>query len=381
MRLLFLSFLVCFHLLWNKGYGQNALKTKYREWLEDDERIEVSSWYAETEIEFEKDWSFEFLGTVDAWSGATPNGLPPEESDPGKPNEWLNVVPEEIRKAGLFTIRKEVPEYNFSFEYGISDEPDYLSRSYALQYSYKLAAETLLLNAGISFQDDSVQNADGAFVEKTTPTITFGLNRILDKFTSFTLNLSYSWPSGYLSDPYKGVPANERFASVPDEVFLFKENRPDQREIFVLYSEISRYFESLALGGHMSYRYFQDDFELDGHTLEIESNKRLGDSLVWSPRYRYYRQSKASFYSPLARKYESYLDSPNPSLGPFYSADHRLSSLESHSYGLKISYFLRDNLIADLGFDRYLTSGKDVFTDPRVYPDANVFTLGLQWEY
>jgi hypothetical protein len=55
--------------------------------------------------------------------------------------------------------------------------------------------------------------------------------------------------------------------------------------------------------------------------------------------------------------------------------------LESHSYGLKISYFIKDGLIADLGFDRYLTSGKDVFTDPRVYPDANVFTLGLQWEY
>ena len=381
MRLLFSSFLICIHLLWNKGYSQNAFKAKYREWLEDDDRIEVSSWYAETEIEFENDWSFEFLGTVDAWSGATPNGLPPDESDPGKPNEWLNEVPEEIRKAGLFSIRKEASDYNFSFEYGISDEPDYISRSYALQYSYKLAAETLLLNTGFSFQDDSVQNADNAFVEKTTPTFTLGFNRILDKYTSLTLNLSYSWPSGYLSDPYKAVPAKEMISSDPDEVFLFKENRPDRREIFILYSDISRYFESLKLGAHMSYRYFKDDYELEGHTLEIESNKRMGDSLVWSPRYRYYRQSQALFYSPLARKYQSYMHTPNSSTGPFYSADHRLSSFESHSYGLKISYFLKDNLIADLGFDRYLTSRKDVFTDPRVHPDANVFTLGLQWEY
>jgi len=169
MRLLFLSFLICFHLLWNKGYGQNALKAKYREWLEDDNRIEVNSWYAETEIELEKDWSFEFLGTIDAWSGATPNGLPPSYSSPTLP--WLNNVPEEIRKAGLFTLRKETLDYDFSFEYGISDEPDYLSRSYAIKYSHKLAAETLILNSGLSLQDDSVKNFVGNFVEKKTPSI------------------------------------------------------------------------------------------------------------------------------------------------------------------------------------------------------------------
>ena len=265
MRLLFSSFLICIHLLWNKGYRQNAFKAKYREWLEDDDRIEVSSWYAKLK------WIWKWLvfwisGYGDAWSGATPNGLPPDESDPGKPNEWLNEVPEEIRKAGLFSIRKEASDYNFSFEYGISDEPDYISRSYALQYSYKLAAETLLLNTGFSFQDDSVQNADNAFVEKTTPTFTLGFNRILDKYTSLTLNLSYSWPSGYLSDPYKAVPAKEMISSDPDEVFLFKENR-QIGEIFILYSDISRYFESLKLGAHMSYRYFKDDYELEGQLL------------------------------------------------------------------------------------------------------------------
>jgi hypothetical protein len=35
----------------------------------------------------------------------------------------------------------------------------------------------------------------------------------------------------------------------------------------------------------------------------------------------------------------------------------------------------------DAGYDRYLTDGKDGLTDNRVYPDANVFTIGLQWEY
>ena len=73
-------------------------------------------------------------------------------------NEWLRVVPEEIRKAGLFTLLKKNPNHDFSFEYGISDEPDYLSRSYAVQYSHSMAADTLILNMGLSLQDDTVKN-------------------------------------------------------------------------------------------------------------------------------------------------------------------------------------------------------------------------------
>ena len=95
--------LLFIRLLEISSWGQNYLRGKYREWIEDNDRVEVRSWYAETEIELEPGWSLDFLGTIDAWSGATPNGLPPSYSSPTLP--WLNNVPEEIRKAGLFTLR------------------------------------------------------------------------------------------------------------------------------------------------------------------------------------------------------------------------------------------------------------------------------------
>jgi len=148
--------LLFFRLFEISSWGQSYLRGKYREWIEDDDRVEVKSWYAETEIELQQGWSLDFLGTIDAWSGATPYGLPPTEAS--TENEWLLRVPEEIRKAGLFTLNKRTPNHDFSFEYGISDEPDYLSRSYAIKYSHKLAAETLILNSGLSLQDDSVKN-------------------------------------------------------------------------------------------------------------------------------------------------------------------------------------------------------------------------------
>ena len=131
MRVLSLSlWLLLIRLLEISSWGQNYLRGKYREWIEDNDRVEVRSWYAETEISLDQDWSFEFLGTIDAWSGATPNGLAPTHSSSTLP--WLENVPEEIRKAVLFTFKKRTQHHDFSIEYGISDEPDYLSRSYAV---------------------------------------------------------------------------------------------------------------------------------------------------------------------------------------------------------------------------------------------------------
>jgi hypothetical protein len=382
MKRLFLHTLVFAHLISSKGNGQNSLQAKYREWIEDDDRVEVRSWYAETEVELEQDWSFEFLGTIDAWSGATPDGMPPISGS--TTNSWLLAVPEEIRKAGLLTLQKGTQHHDFSLEYGISDEPDYLSRSYAVQYSYKLAADTLIFNTGLYLQDDSVKDFTGNFVNKKTPSLSVGLTRILNKFTTVSFNMSYSSPYGYLSDPYKGVPVpdSQRY-SIPsiDTISLVPENRPDEREIFVIYSEISRYLERLKIGTHLSYRYFKDNHELTGHTFEVELLRRFADKLIFSPHYRFYRQNQVSFYSPKVIDYQPYMQAPNPTTGPFYSADYRLSSFDSHSLGLKISYFLKDDLLVDVGYDRYLTAGKDDITDNRVYPDANVFTIGFQWEY
>ena len=369
--------LLFFRLLEISSWGQSYLRGKYREWIEDDDRVEVKSWYAETEVELQQGWSLDFLGTIDAWSGATPYGLPPTEAS--TENEWLLRVPEEIRKAGLFTLNKGTLNHDLSFEYGISDEPDYLSRSYAVQYSYKMAADTLIFNTGLSLQDDSVKDFAGDFVSKKTPSLSAGLTRILDKFTSISINISYSWPSGFLNDSYKRTPVD-----LQGTILLEPENRPNKRKIFIFYSELSRYIESLKAGIHLNYRYFQDDHDLIGHTFEIEGSRRLGEKWMLSPRYRFYTQNQTSFYSAEIRKpefFNTYMTSPNPSVGPFYSADHRLSAFDSHTMGLKASCFLNDSIHLDLSYDRYLTEGRDGITDNRLYPEANIFTVGLQWEY
>ena len=156
---------------------------------------------------------------------------------------------------------------------------------------------------------------------------------------------------------------------------------PVKEKIYTFQTEISRYLESVEIGSHLDYRLFLDDSDLSGHTVEVEMNKRFFDSWILTPRYRFYRQEQASYYSPKVRKFEPTMVNPDDTNGPFYSADYRLSAFDSHTFGLKISHLLSDAIIFDAGYDRYTIYGRDKFTEAKVYPQADVFTLGLQWQF
>ena len=113
----------------------------------------------------------------------------------------------------------------------------------------------------------------------------------------------------------------------------------------------------------------------------MEWNKKIEDEWVISPRGRFYRQDQSNFYNSKLRNYQPYFDSPNPASGPYHSSDYRLSSFDSLSLGIKIVRLMREDLKLDFSYDRYKTNGRDSITSDLVYPKANVFSLGFQWDY
>lgn len=274
---------------------------------------------------------------------------------------------------------------------GISDEPDYLSRSYATKISRRFAKDTFTVSAGLSYQDDEVDSGVPGgpalgIQSKRTPELMFGLYRMLDAYSSVSFNLTYGRPKGYLSDPYKQIGATETlFPGDPlleqDVFYLYPENRPDKRDTFTAYLEGKKYFNELEGSLETSYRFFADNSDLQGHTIELKWLQRVGEKIVLQPMYRFYQQSQADFYNIT-------LDGTgiSPSLQPngntpYYSADYRLSDLSASTFGIKVTYFKTQELSFDLSLDRYLVKGRDGVTDQRVYPDAKVMTLGMQWEF
>ena len=366
----------------SRASSEKALKLKFQDWNEDDDRIRVRSWYAEANTPINSSWDISVTGIVDSISGATPWGTPPTQNS----DDWL-VTLDERREAGIISLSSSIDNYDFSFELGRSEESDYLSRSYALTTSRGFAEDTLTLSSGISYLDDDVDSdVPGGpglgILSRKTPEIFLGIYRIIDPKTTLSLNLTYGRPKGYLSDPYKQIGRNEPLfhGSLEEDLFLYSENRPNKRDTFVVYLEGAKYFEKLDATLESSYRYFTDDSDLSGHTLELQWLQRLNDRLILRPLFRYYIQNPADFYM-VTLDGTNIEPTPQPNgTGPhYYSSDYRLSKLRGMTLGLKLTYFAKDNLSFDLSLDRYEMKGMDNQTDQRVYPSANVITVGTQW--
>ena len=372
-------------LLAGKLFSEKAFRLKFQDWVEDDDRIRVRSWYTEAGASLKNGWEVGVVGMVDTITGSTPYGTPPTDNR----NDWLAELEDE-RTAGVISLATQKDDYKFSFEYGLSEESDYLSRSYAAGVSRGFAEDTLTLSAGLSYLDDEVDSdvpgGPGLGIQaRRTPEIFLGVERILDPQTKFSFNLTYSRPKGYLSDPYRIIGLTETlFAGQPEEVdvvYPYSENRPNKRETFVTYLEGVRLFKELDASAEASYRFFTDDSDLSGHTFEFQWLQRFGDKFVLRPLFRHYRQNAADFYF-LTLDGTGIIPDPQPDgTGSFYSSDYRLSEFKANTYGLKLTYFHRSDLSFDLSYDRYAVTGTDGQTDQRVYPDAGVLTFGFQWGF
>ena len=378
IRLLVIATLLA--LVSRKTVAQKALRMKFQDWNEDDDRIRVRSWYVEAETMLGEQWGLDVVGLVDVISGATPMGRTPTND----PDDWLAQMDEE-RRAGIVTLSQEGDVYDFSFEFGLSHEPDYLSRSYAARLSRSFASDTLTFNAGLSYLDDVVDTnvpggPDFGDQDKSTPEFMFGIHRILSPKSTVLLNLSYGRPNGYLSDPHKGIGYSQVFFGTK-QTFITNENRPEERETYAAYVETTRFFESLNASLETSYRFFADDADLTGHTLEVKWLQRMGEKFVLRPIIRHYLQNQTDFYLSSLDGTGIIPGAKPTRTAPYYSADYRLSDLRTLTYGLKLTYFPQDDFSLDLAFDRYDMKGRDGITSQLMYPDANVLTLGLQWEF
>jgi len=375
----FVSILLFF--LASKLFSEKAFRLKFQDWVEDDDRIRVRSWYAEAGTSLSNGWEVGIVGMVDTITGSTPYGTPPTDNR----EDWLAELEDE-RRAGVISLSKKYKDYQFSFEYGLSDESDYLSRSYAVGISRGFAEDTLTLNAGFSYLDDEVDTdvlgGPGLGIQsRRTPEIFLGIERILDPQTTLAFNLTYGQPEGYLSDPYRLIEYSV-LSNTTKDFYRENENRPNERETFAAYLEGVRMFKELDASTEVSYRFFADDSDLSGHTFEFQWLQRIGDKFVLRPLLRHYIQNQADFYF-VTLDGSGITPPPRPPNGfaPYYSSDYRLSEFKANTYGLKLTYFHRSDLSFDLSYDRYAVTGTDGQTDQRVYPDAGVLTLGFQWGF
>jgi hypothetical protein len=260
------------------------------------------------------------------------------------------------------------------FSVSSSKEDDYLADTFGMNVSHDLFGGLTTLNLGFSQGRDVVQRVDTAFeADINRYNFRLGLTQVLSR--SLLLGVGYEGVAeeGYLNNPYRsvrvlGATREERYPGTRDSQAVAL------RAIKGFGSGSRPVISSLRA----EYRYFRDNWGVRSSTLGVALQRYFfGERVLGEARYRYYRQSAASFYSD-----------DFPTEMTYMARDKELSTFHSHSLGVKWSWaFWRGSALrasVNLAHD-YLVFDYDDFTDVRngqPYSfDANVLQLFLSAWY
>lgn len=280
---------------------------------------------------------------------------------------------------------------------GRSVEDDYKSHYGSASYRLDLFQKRTSVSVGAGLTSDEVWNSYNPDVLLEEPTeynrrkkkeLVLGIGQIINRNTLVQFNVTYARSEGSLSDPYKKVYVVDegitdfrglidlaglfRFAvdfgfvealnrtgitrllnespyidvlDIADQVLgLKKDNRPDLREQWIYLLRSSHYFKSTNSALHADYRYSDDSWGADSHTLELKWNIGFAEGWQLSPGLRYYSQHAAYFY-------DTYFESI-PKNG-FITADYRLAGFGAISKKLGISKTFGRDYTVYVDYERY----------------------------
>lgn len=239
----------------------------------------------------------------------------------------------EYREAYNLGVTRYLPVGSVSVGVNTSDENDYRSRGFSMLGSWHTENKNTTLNAGVSVSNDDITPKDAIARDKRVTDWIVGVTQVLTPKDITQFNLGYSNGSGYFSDPYKSG-----------------DRRPDSKEKFTFLARWNHFFDNTQGSSHLSYRYYQDTFDIKAHTLDTEYTQPLSDGWTVTPSLRFYTQSAAYFYSgvdpsdPAFAKYASQ---------KYLSLDQRVGTFGAITWGLKVSKQIGTDWMVDFKYENY----------------------------
>ncbi|MCU7923559.1 MAG: DUF3570 domain-containing protein [Candidatus Thiodiazotropha sp. (ex Dulcina madagascariensis)] len=215
-----------------------------------------------------------------------------------------------------------------SLSFTNSDESDYQAETGSFNISHDMFGDLTTVSLGYAVGNDDIsRNGDEEFAASVKrQNYRIGLSQILTKESILSVNWETITDEGFLNNPYRSYrffdPLSEKgFGYLPEKY-------PHTRTSNSLALRLKYYLPyRAALTGE--YRYFNDTWGISANNLEFAYTHPLEKDWVFDLRYRYYTQEAADFYSDLFSRQ----DQQN-----FLARDKELSSFESHSFGVGVSY-------------------------------------------
>ncbi|MEH6581473.1 MAG: DUF3570 domain-containing protein [Halioglobus sp.] len=279
------------------------------------------------------DWSLALDVQYEDMSGASPWFV--GESLGGDPKVIMSGASiEDSRTDVSVTTRYYYDRGNAGFNYTRSEENDYESDAIGLDASFNDSDGLTTYSAAISLSKDDIEPTQGSIQptntlkdEKDIRSGWIGVTRIVSKRAILRFGLGYTYREGFLTDPYK---LNDR--------------RPDERSEWAISTGYRHFFVESNAAIHVDYRYFDDDWGVSSHTVDLAWHQNIGQSSQLVPFLRYYTQDNADFFANLEDIEARY-----------YADDYRLSAYGAFSAGLRFNYSFGDWRV-NLTGERYRTS-------------------------
>jgi len=364
-----------------RGHAEDQVGYRFEKYQEDSGRIGVETDSLLFDLQPKRWLSISGEAVYDAISGFTPTGSPPPNTitfvqTPPPPGSASASVPLSHMKDKRYSASVDATatygHQHFTPEISFSEESDYISKGAALNYSIDLNDKNTTLNGGWSHDWDRVLPHGFLFStqRKNSEEFFVGVNQLVNPKAYFTANLTYGHASGYLNDQYRGVLFDNEPQGDPTTPSLEPENRPRTKQKYIGYISYTQAITPVHASVEASYRLFHDSFDITANTIEVAWYQKFGKQLVISPTFRYYRQNAASFYGT---RFPDFNTAPT-----YYSADYRLSEMESFALGISVNWKIYDRISFDATYKRYVMRGLDGVTSQTAYPSANVFTVGLR---
>lgn len=243
--------------------------------------------------------------------------------------------------------------WKYSLGFNGSTEYDYLSLGINSSLTKESEDKNQSWTVGFSYTADTVKPVGGVPIaqatmvapsmaqpklgttdNKTTYDLLLGYTQILTRLWILQTNFSMGYSSGYLNDPYKFVTLFDETpgATLGNPTSYIYESRPDSR------LKTSLYIASKNTWGMgvstLSYRFLNDDWGLQSHTLEGAFNFGLTEKWRLEPGLRYYRQGAVDFYRIALGQGQA--------IPQHLTADYRLGDLTTIAPSVKVIRKLED---------------------------------------
>ena len=346
--------------------GENQAAYRYEFYSEEHNRMEIQTHSVYFEQKLLEILTAKGELVYDGISGATPTG-----THDAKGKVILTKL-KDLRRAGNLGLEWRFGNHKLNTGGSFSQESDYVSHGVSVGDAIEFNEKNTILQFGVSHNFDSVRQADKkTWSEKNSTEAIIGISQLLSPKDILNVALTFGNDSGYLTDPY-------RLAEYHPTIFPkgfnigVPERRPAHRNKEIILTSLTHHFNSLDASLEGSYRFYYDSYGVDSHTVSLTWHQWLGKHLIVEPAFRFNEQSAASFYTTTFSG--SFTSNPKG----YHSSDYRLSNFYSLDFGLQATVVLNDHFHVVAGYHRYEMYGLDK-TSADMYPQANIFTVGLQF--